>query len=346
MNPLVSVIVPVYRAEAYIGKCVESILHQTYRNLEIILVDDGSPDRCPEICDKYKQADQRICVIHQQNSGVSAARNAGISQAHGKWITFADSDDFCRPQWVEVMIRHAMETGAELSICDYSMQYDEEIPKAERIQQVSVPLIEQMLLDRNTAMYWALLPDYYQGYSFNKIFQLSIIQDNHLCFDKSISIQEDSVFLISYLRFCTTIFYDSIPLYVYIQHKTGTINSLLNSEQFQEKWLTEIAAFELIRTYLPENRKMQNLLIAKSVCSASNCSRRLVPHREFKTKQKELLRYVRMHLGILLRSNLFSLKSKIGVVVSALSPKLGYLELKWKMATKRRLNFRSKDNKL
>ncbi len=93
MKPLVSIIVPVYGTEAWLEQCVDSILRQTWRNLEIILVDDGSPDRCPEICDAYAEKDERVRVMHRQNAGVSAARNAGLDAAGGEYIAFADSDD-------------------------------------------------------------------------------------------------------------------------------------------------------------------------------------------------------------------------------------------------------------
>ena len=93
-QPLISVIVPVYKVEKYLHRCVDSILNQTYRNLEIILVDDGSPDNCGAICDEYAAKDNRIRVIHQENTGVSAARNAGLEACTGEYVAFVDSDDY------------------------------------------------------------------------------------------------------------------------------------------------------------------------------------------------------------------------------------------------------------
>lgn len=101
---LVSVIIPVYKTESYLPSCVESILAQTYENLEIILVDDGSPDSCPDMCDTYAKHDNRIRVIHRNNGGLSAARNSGIEAATGKWLTFCDSDDRIAPRTVQTMI--------------------------------------------------------------------------------------------------------------------------------------------------------------------------------------------------------------------------------------------------
>ena len=102
-TPLISVIVPIYQVEAYLEQCLDSILNQTYRQLEIILVDDGSPDRCGEICDRYARQDHRIKVIHQSNAGLSAARNAGMDIATGEYISFIDSDDYIDPHFYEKM---------------------------------------------------------------------------------------------------------------------------------------------------------------------------------------------------------------------------------------------------
>ena len=96
-TPLISIIIPVYKVEPYLRKCLDSVVQQTYRNLEIILVDDGSPDSCGAICDEYATKDERITVIHQENKGLSAARNAGLDIATGDYIQFVDSDDWIEP---------------------------------------------------------------------------------------------------------------------------------------------------------------------------------------------------------------------------------------------------------
>ena len=98
---LISIVIPVYKVELYLEKCIESIINQTYKNLEIIIVDDGSPDNCPQICDEYSKKDKRIKVIHKENGGLSDARNAGIDIATGKYIAFVDSDDYVSDDYVE-----------------------------------------------------------------------------------------------------------------------------------------------------------------------------------------------------------------------------------------------------
>ena len=105
MMNLISVIVPVYNVEPYLRQCIDSILNQTYTDFELILVDDGSTDRCPEICDKYKEKDDRVRVLHKTNGGLSDARNHGIDIANGDYITFIDSDDMVSKDYLEVLIQ-------------------------------------------------------------------------------------------------------------------------------------------------------------------------------------------------------------------------------------------------
>ena len=114
----VSVIVPVYRVEPYLDKCVSSIVNQTYKNLEIILVDDGSPDNCPAMCDAWAEKDSRIRVIHQNNQGGGAARNAGLDIASGNLIAFVDSDDYIAPD-MYAHLYELMEQGADIAECGY-----------------------------------------------------------------------------------------------------------------------------------------------------------------------------------------------------------------------------------
>lgn len=110
-TPLISVIVPVYRVEEYLERCVKSILSQTYKNLEVILVDDGSPDQCPAICDACAEKDARVKVIHQENKGLSGARNAGIDAASGEYLAFVDSDDYVSPHFIEELYQLLQDTG-------------------------------------------------------------------------------------------------------------------------------------------------------------------------------------------------------------------------------------------
>ncbi len=119
MEPLISVIVPVYKVELYLQRCIDSIIHQTYHNLEIILVDDGSPDNCGKICDEYAAKDRRIKAIHKKNGGLSDARNAGINQVTGDYITFVDSDDWVHNRYIEILLDNLLRAKADISACSF-----------------------------------------------------------------------------------------------------------------------------------------------------------------------------------------------------------------------------------
>lgn len=124
-NVLISVIVPVYKVEQYLEKCVNSITAQTYSNLEIILVDDGSPDKCGDICDSLAEKDKRIKVIHKMNGGLSSARNAGIDIATGQYIGFVDSDDFIEPEMYEKLLKLIKQEGTKLAVCAVNYVYED-----------------------------------------------------------------------------------------------------------------------------------------------------------------------------------------------------------------------------
>ena len=124
MEPLISVIVPVYKVEPYLDECVRSVINQTYRNLEIILVDDGSPDRCPEMCDNYAKQDARIKVIHKPNEGLSVARNVGIKASTGEWLFFLDSDDTISHNCIESLFHPVVTYPKAQMIIDYYAQFE------------------------------------------------------------------------------------------------------------------------------------------------------------------------------------------------------------------------------
>ena len=125
--PIISVIVPVYKVEPYLARCVDSILAQTYTDFELILVDDCSPDNCGAMCDAYAEQDKRIRVIHKKNGGLSDARNVGIEFAKGDYITFIDSDDLVHPQTFELLMQSLKKSEAEISMCGFQ-RFTDAIP--------------------------------------------------------------------------------------------------------------------------------------------------------------------------------------------------------------------------
>ena len=137
-TPLVSIIVPCYKVEAFLRTCIESIIYQTYTNWELILVDDGSPDSSGQICDNYALTDSRIKVIHKDNGGLSSARNAGLDIVRGAYVTFLDSDDFWHLDYLKVLIELATQNNADIVQCDYVRGVDKVFPKSRRTNKVTV----------------------------------------------------------------------------------------------------------------------------------------------------------------------------------------------------------------
>lgn len=128
---LVSIIVPVYKVEEMLDRCMESILHQSYKNIEVILVDDGSPDRCPILCDEYSKKDKRVKVIHKENGGLSSARNEGLKKATGEYLCFIDSDDYVEKNYVEKLYNEISKNNLDFVVCNYKRIYGEVIQNCE-----------------------------------------------------------------------------------------------------------------------------------------------------------------------------------------------------------------------
>lgn len=147
---MISIIVPIYKVEKLLSRCIDSLLGQTYSDFELILVDDGSPDRCGEICDHYAQADSRIMVIHKENGGLSDARNAGISLARGDYISFVDSDDWVVPQYLERLLNGLLTARSDICECEVYRTYGDAFNQAisSKLQEFDSALaLKQLILD-------------------------------------------------------------------------------------------------------------------------------------------------------------------------------------------------------
>lgn len=169
---LISVIVPIYKVEKYLDKCVESIVGQTYRDIEIILVDDGSPDKCPEMCDEWAKKDGRIKVIHKENGGLSDARNAGLSIVKGEYISFVDSDDWISPCFLETMYQTMQNEDADIVEC--GVTYVDEQGNIIRIRKNSAL---QVSFDKIEALRQLVLEEGVYQTVWNKLYKRDVIGD-------------------------------------------------------------------------------------------------------------------------------------------------------------------------
>ena len=218
----VSIIIPVYNVENYIEECLNSIKNQSYKNIEIILIDDGSTDQSGYICEKFKKEDNRIIVFHQSNSGVSTARNKGLELAKGDYIMFVDPDDYLNRDFIKIMINNFV--NSEIVICGYYEKYvnSENIHKiTDDIKVINQKEAINLLFDRK----------YYNGYLWNKIFLKKIIKDNGIQFNKNIHMCEDLLFVTQYMIKCTNVTLLPNSLYYYrIRNSSMVFNK--NSNKF------------------------------------------------------------------------------------------------------------------
>lgn len=230
MEYLISVIVPIFKVEQFLPRCVNSIQSQTYKNIEIILVDDGSPDRCPEMCDAYAQMDTRIQVIHKKNGGLSDARNAGIEKAKGNYLCFVDSDDYIQPTMLETMLAKAQKNDVSLVIANLKVVDEKGYRVFERKQS---PIYNGVFTAQE------LLPKIYQNFgwyyivAWNKLYHRSLFENIRFPVGK---IHEDEYIVAQMMWKARKIVCIGSEEYTYIYQRKG---SIMNSRQIQSQcdWL-------------------------------------------------------------------------------------------------------------
>ena len=245
--PLISVIVPVYKVENYLDCCVQSIVNQTYSNLEIILIDDGSPDASGAMCDAWAEKDSRIRVIHQENAGGGAARNAGLDAARGERIAFVDSDDYIDPDFTEHLVTAAEQNNADLVIAPYKMVIPAGATKPEQVLDKLQDELGVMTVARPPEVReYGFLPagvytqdefarhlmdkpaSYFYGVLWNKLYRRDLLVDHQIQFTSEVRWAEDLVFNMQYLEYANVLV--SIPEagYYYVQNPQSICHTQIN----------------------------------------------------------------------------------------------------------------------
>lgn len=228
-QPLISVIVPVYKAEAYLEKCVQSICRQTYENLEIILVDDGSPDRCGEICDALAREDHRIRVFHKENGGQSSARNLGLDNMTGEYVGFVDSDDWIEPDMYSVLYRYIVEHNAQIACCGITKDYPD--GKFSYFNYL-YPQDNQVRVMQTGEALRETLQNLRITYSpCDKLYHKDIFIGLPMTEGK---IYEDMEILPKWVERARTVVYDPTPKYHYIMTDSSTIRGTYNLRRMAE----------------------------------------------------------------------------------------------------------------
>lgn len=207
----VSVIVPVYQAEKFIHKCVQSIINQTYQNLEILLIDDGSLDNSLKLCNEFQEQDSRIRVIHQKNRGVSATRNRGIREAAGEYILFVDADDIIENNMIEYMIQKAIETESKIVICGFDYVYEDRIEK-----QIPIDKEGEYSREYIYTNFWEFYKAGIIHNIGNKLYSKKLLKDNQILFNESRPVLEDVQFCLDAIKMTDSIYICKDNFYKYI----------------------------------------------------------------------------------------------------------------------------------
>lgn len=294
--PKISIIVPVYKVEQYLRRCLDSIVAQTFTDWECILIDDGSPDNCGPICDEYAANDKRFKVIHQENKGVSAARNAGLDAAKGEWIGFVDSDDWVEPVYIAELVDKSQKSNYSLIYFSFNM-IKESTMEQNLMKDFKVYYDEKILKD-------LILNETkidFLGYTWNKFFSNRIIKELNLRFIEGLNYREDSLFTLQFLQNKQTVGFINKALYNY--------RIIQTSLTYRRKKIEDYVDY--IKKLIDEYRKSENLKKIISFMLLSECSYDFFTVD--KINSKVLLPIIKMSKIIIIQMNEvgYSLKSKL-----------------------------------
>lgn len=222
-SPKISVIIPVYNAEKYIRKCLDSIINQTFTDFEVLIIDDGSLDKSGIICDEYSNHDRRIHVFHQKNKGVSIARQLGMDKAQTQYIIHADPDDFVEPQWLELLYNKAIETNADITICNYN-----------NINNNIYKTIKNPQNTNNIECLKLLMKGDITGQLWNKLIQRKLFAKHNIRITPGLDFREDSSIMYPAMFYANSIAFVNEPLYNYRNDNKNSYINNLTKRPYQE----------------------------------------------------------------------------------------------------------------
>lgn len=323
MNDKIVIVVPVYNLKKLLPRCIDSLLTQTYKNYEIILIDDGSNDGSEILCDQYvKRYPDRVRCIHKVNGGLSSARNVGIDHANGKYVIFPDPDDWVDSHYLQQLIDLQMKYSADLVCIGYYIDFDNRSIPANLEQ-------ESQVMSKQEAQRALLLPPYISGFAWNKLYRLDIIRRHELRFLDDVGTTEDLEFAYRYLQFCEKIIFSPEDrLYHYYQRNGAATHS-----GFSRKKIESIRTYEKIIATAIDKEMIR--AAEEEIC---NTAVNLVWNfRESHIDDEESWRQLRQYLGQYLKyycaSQRYGIGRKIQAILAYYTPNL-YVYLKGKINKK------------
>lgn len=304
---MISVIVPVYKVEKYLSRCVDSILAQTYSDLEIILVDDGSPDRCGEICDEYAKKDARIRVIHKANGGLSDARNAGIEAATGEFICFIDSDDYIDTSMLMRLTQLQQQYDADIACCGVCDVYEgghyTVKPDSRTMCYTGKEALEDTLAGRNMVVS-----------ACNKLIRMKTLGEHRFLVGK---IYEDAFFMPKLILDAKCVAVTTEPLYFY-WHRKGSITTV----SFEKKHMDIIAAYEetydFVMKYCPELEEVARVRVCWANFIVLDKMLQLRDYKKY-PEYEQVAAYLKQNVGFIIHCNYFQKSRRIAAMALKLN---------------------------
>lgn len=302
-TPLISVIIPVYKVEMYLRRCVDSVVNQSYENLEIILVDDGSPDKCGEMCDQYAAEYGNVRVIHQENQGLSAARNSGIREAHGKYLGFVDSDDFISNDMYKVLFQTISSSNAEIAVGGIIDYYEESGEKTGRFDENvsiydSLEAIKSVLINKGNVT----------AHVVTKLYKKEVFDE--INFPKG-KLYEDSFTIVDFLLAARKVAVINKGLYYYCHRGDSIVES-----PFGKRDMHLIYAWEKNRRIIMEKiPELKEEIEFRYLWSCFYLLDKIYAKDDKHEEEVELIRILRNNFWIILKNKYFRKGRKIASVV-------------------------------
>ena len=319
-EPLISVIIPIYKVEKYLDKCVESVVNQTYKNLEIILVDDGSPDNCPKMCDEWANKDNRIKVIHKKNGGLSDARNAGIDIAKGEYLTFIDSDDYVELNYVEFLYNLVKDNGAELSMGKQYVRYPD--------KTINTGTNELYVLNSHDTLEKILYSEDFDVSAWAKLYKKELFDE--IRFPKG-RLFEDSATTYKFIDKANAIALKSVPIYNYIIRNDSITNETFNEKKFDLIVSTEEMSDYKSKKYKDLDKGCKRRLMYAYLSTLTQLIKCKKINKDYKNK---LMTYIKKNRKEVLKDKRIPKRDKLALYATYLGTR-GF-SVCWKIYEKRR----------
>ncbi len=300
-NSLISVIVPVYNSGIYVDRCIKSLVNQTYKNIEIILVDDGSTDNSGVICDSWAEKDSRVKVIHKTNEGVAKARNVGLANICGRYICFADSDDYLEKNMIEFLLNQLLENNADISVCNY------------QINDEKIEYYKSEIISPFDALKKICVGNYRYGVVWNKLYKKELFDGVQF---ENLACCEDMVANYFVFKKANSIVQNDTKLYHYYQNENSIVHGAFNAKFFDailsKKIIMDLEQGSDLYPYVLKGFITSCFVALSGIVTSKNCADKYESIRHCIVKNRK----------IIYTSKLYSKRDKIKTFVLTFLPKL------------------------